>query len=187
MIVAANVARFVLLARHNTSWQIWANTFTHLDAMAGGILLAILLRRRLPQTGSWLRTALIGFGALAIASVGYFDEIHIGVSRVSVQIGGPLIALGCLSIVCGVLGMRFRRGFLQYLGKISYGLYVYHLACIRISDRLLHVEWGIAGILLRICLALGLTILISALSYRFLESPFLELKKRFTFIDSRPV
>src|SRR5262249_32663970 len=162
-------ARFMLLARHSTGWQIWANTFTHLDAMAGGILLAVLLRGRVPQTVWWFRAALIGFGAATIASVGYLDEIHVGVSQVSVQFGYPLIALGCSLIVFAVLGVRLGAGALQYLGKISYGLYVYHLACIRISNRLLHFEWGVVGILLRLLFALGLTILISSVSYRFLE------------------
>lgn len=36
MVIIANVTRFVALALHNTGWQIWANTVTHLDAMAGG-------------------------------------------------------------------------------------------------------------------------------------------------------
>jgi peptidoglycan/LPS O-acetylase OafA/YrhL len=33
---------------------------------------------------------------------------------------------------------------------------------------------------------LGLTIAISALSYSLLEKPFLRLKKKFTFVASRP-
>ena len=35
MVIAASVTRFVALALHNTGWQIWANTVTHLDSMAG--------------------------------------------------------------------------------------------------------------------------------------------------------
>ena len=52
-----------------------------------------------------------------------------------------------------------------YLGKISYGLYVFHAAALRVVPSPL--------------LALPLTIGIAALSYRYLESPFLRLKDRF--------
>jgi peptidoglycan/LPS O-acetylase OafA/YrhL len=36
-------------------------------------------------------------------------------------------------------------------------------------------------------MALAITIIFAALSYRFFESPFLRLKERFTFIPSRKV
>jgi peptidoglycan/LPS O-acetylase OafA/YrhL len=51
----------------------------------------------------------------------------------------------------------------------------------------LPVRWGIAGIGIRAALALGLTIAVSAISYRFFEAPFLKLKRRFTYVASRPV
>ncbi len=35
--------------------------------------------------------------------------------------------------------------------------------------------------------ALGLTILLALLSYRYFESPFLRMKKRYEVITSRPV
>jgi peptidoglycan/LPS O-acetylase OafA/YrhL len=34
--------------------------------------------------------------------------------------------------------------------------------------------------------AFGVTIIISAISYRFLETPFLRMKSRFALIPSRP-
>lgn len=187
MIIAANVARFTLLSRHSTGWQIWANTFTHLDAMAGGILLAILLQGKTPRFGLWIRMSLITFGIMGIASSGYFDEVHPGVTRISILGGYPVLALSCTGIVLAFIGMPLRTRWLQYLGKISYGLYVYHLTCIRFTDQLLSMRWGILGIAIRTCFALGLTILVSAISYRFLETPFLKLKRKFTYIASRPV
>jgi peptidoglycan/LPS O-acetylase OafA/YrhL len=187
MIGAASLTRAVLLAKHSTGWQIWANTFTHLDAMAGGILLAILLRGRVFQIDLWLRMLLMATGAAGIATVGYFDEIHVGVSRISVLAGYPVIALSCTVIVFAVIGMQLRAGTPQYLGKTSYGLYVYHLTCIRIVDRILQGHWGIPGIVLRSVVALGLTSLVAAISYHFLETPFLNLKRRFTYVQSRPV
>lgn len=187
MVVVANLSRFVALALHSTGWQIWANTLVHLDAMAGGILLAVLLRGRIPQTGTWLRVAFIAVGLTAVAITGYFDEMHANVSRNAVLIGYPAIALSCALILGAVLGMRVRGRALPYLGKISYGLYVYHLACIKITGKFLNVKWGLLGIGLRTAAGLGITILLAAISYRFLETPFLDLKRRFTYVASRPV
>jgi peptidoglycan/LPS O-acetylase OafA/YrhL len=41
--------------------------------------------------------------------------------------------------------------------------------------------------LLKISLALGLTVLAAALSYRFFETPFLKVKKRHAIIESQPI
>jgi peptidoglycan/LPS O-acetylase OafA/YrhL len=77
---------------------------------------------------------------------------------------------------------------LVYLGKISYGLYVFHIfVWYFVSDwisthlRLAHPDLTIA------VLTIPLTIALSMLSYHLLESPFLRLKKRFTFIPSREI
>lgn len=118
---------------------------------------------------------------------GYFDALHVGVSRAAVLVGYPAIALSCTVVVFAVVGMPLRLRALQYLGKISYGLYIYHLTCIRITDRLLNVRWGVVGLGLRAAAACAMTILVAAISYPFLETPFLNLKRRFTYVASRPV
>jgi len=59
------------------------------------------------------------------------------------------------------------------LGKISYGLYVFHMLAIHLCAKL----WGEAVHNLRAflgywCLSLLLTFAMAALSYRYFESPF---------------
>ncbi len=70
----------------------------------------------------------------------------------------------------------------NYLGKISYGLYMYHLVVLFLLKKLithfnitLNLWWGI----LHFIIAIGLTVLISAISYRYFERPFLKLKQRY--------
>jgi peptidoglycan/LPS O-acetylase OafA/YrhL len=46
---------------------------------------------------------------------------------------------------------------------------------------------GFAHIALYMTSALLLTILLSGISYHWLERPFLQWKKRFTFVPNRPV
>lgn len=77
---------------------------------------------------------------------------------------------------------------LRYLGAISYGIYMYNvLACVlainvmqRLGGGTLHlfVEAPVLSNLIYYTLCLGLTVGMSALSYRFLETPFLRLKDR---------
>lgn len=186
MIALANVSRVFEIMRHATGWQIWANTLTHLDAMAGGILVAVFLNGDMLRISRWARMAILLGGVAALVTANYSGG-DADVSVIAVLLGYPVVALSCTAILVGVLGMQMRVSPLQYRGKISYGLYVYHLTGIRASGLLLPVRWGVAGIGIRAALALLLTIAISAISYRFFEAPFLKLKSRFTYVASRPV
>jgi len=88
-----------------------------------------------------------------------------------------------------VLGNRV----LAYLGKISFGLYVFHFIvareCMgRLGPRLGGLEnlTPLVAIALLV-FAIGLTILLSWGSYELFEKRFLKLKERFTAIRSRPI
>jgi peptidoglycan/LPS O-acetylase OafA/YrhL len=79
---------------------------------------------------------------------------------------------------------RLQHPLLTWLGKISYGMYIFHVLVTMITARLLlkagmpqrHPAYG----LLALVLAFGLTALTGTLSYGFVESFFLRLKKRFS-------
>ncbi len=83
-----------------------------------------------------------------------------------------------------------------YLGKISYGLYVFHIMAVLLAAKIMSLlgftadgahsaHYFAATIGLRVPLALGLTIAMAAISYQFLELKFLRLKDRLAFIHSR--
>ena len=72
---------------------------------------------------------------------------------------------------------------LKYLGKISYGLYIYHPLMIAATMWLFR-ELGWTSNLLFYPLSLGATILISGLSYRYFESAFIKKKKEFSVVVS---
>lgn len=84
-------------------------------------------------------------------------------------------------------------GPLVFLGKISYGLYVYHLLGLALGEKVFHHPDLIRGRVLLyskpltiFLVSLGITVTIAAVSYLLIEKPFLKLKKRYEVIASRP-
>ncbi|MDD3080044.1 MAG: acyltransferase [Paludibacter sp.] len=61
---------------------------------------------------------------------------------------------------------------LQYLGKISYGIYVWHLLFL-----LIYAKLGIMNILLLLALSVGSTIIVAHISYFYFETMFLKKNK----------
>ena len=78
----------------------------------------------------------------------------------------------------------------KYLGKISYGLYMYNYLCVRLAMIVVqyfygeNVLLGLSGNVLLYILSIAFTIGLSALSYEYFEKPFLRFKHRFTIIKS---
>jgi peptidoglycan/LPS O-acetylase OafA/YrhL len=114
--------------------------------------------------------------------------------------GYALATLGSVLVLVAFLGVRstLLPGWAIYLGRISFGLYVYHEFAIYLTDRLInrHLASTKDGIinslkgpiyLLSVGIALGLTVLFAALSYRYFETPFLKMKKRHSVIQSQPI
>jgi peptidoglycan/LPS O-acetylase OafA/YrhL len=70
---------------------------------------------------------------------------------------------------------------LRYLGKISYGLYVYHFAMTWFASRIVYDLWEIPfveGKPLVLVLTFLMTLALAAPTYRWLENPILRLKDR---------
>ena len=68
--------------------------------------------------------------------------------------------------------------FFKYLGKISYGIYMYHPVCIVLSINILLKLELLNNFNLYISTLL-MTIVISSISYEYFESKFLKLKKNY--------
>jgi peptidoglycan/LPS O-acetylase OafA/YrhL len=77
---------------------------------------------------------------------------------------------------------------LVYLGKISYGLYVYHFSMTWFAARIRDVVTvpEAQAKLLTALIAFALTLSIASLSYRFIEMPILNLKDRYFGLHSQP-
>lgn len=78
---------------------------------------------------------------------------------------------------------------LNYLGKISYGLYMYHNFVLTLVLKLFMLSGvvnvgSIGGGIVYQIVSLGLTIAVSALSYEYFEKWFLGIKARYTRVES---
>jgi peptidoglycan/LPS O-acetylase OafA/YrhL len=190
VLVFANMLRVWLAASGTSLDAMEYNTFTRLDPIALGILLA-LAGQRLPLWAPWQRTAL-AFGGLlswiaAAAFNGWNDPQRPETWRLAIT--HPVIAVGSATILFSVIGAQhsfFKNSTLIYLGKISYGLYVVHEFGRFCAVRFMHPSTS-AGVLAQSAVGLAFTIAIAGASYRWLESPFLRLKERFAHVRSRPV
>jgi peptidoglycan/LPS O-acetylase OafA/YrhL len=77
---------------------------------------------------------------------------------------------------------------LDYLGRISYGIYVYHMLIISILAMLLHPYLSVIGsvdfYVLMYASVVFATLAISSISYFYYESRFLKLKKSYAVVNS---
>jgi len=180
MIAISIIARIYAIHAGASSYMLWLATPFRMEPIAAGAIIA-LARNQLPAFSSKLRVGMLSLG-LAIPVL---CSSPLGDSRWAKAVIFPLVAFACTLIFLSIRGSGWRFLKLKplvYLGKISFGLYVFHQLAIYFSPRL-----AIPGMPFgRSMAAFALTVVLAALSYRFLELPFLRLKDRFAHIQSRP-
>lgn len=80
--------------------------------------------------------------------------------------------------------ISLENGIMNYLGKISYGIYVYHMIVIYVvSSIFLSLEISLNHYIVYPSITL-ITIAVSGLSYKYFETPFLKLKRKYTLVKS---
>jgi len=166
--------------------------FSHMDAFAFGAYISRFAIPKAKEQFLPLLVALpiIGFGSQYVAT-GEIGTIS--------SLGYPLLlpkayqfiwgytllnyffAITIFSVVKHGLFNRFLEWpLLRYLGKISYGLYVYHFPVMWFAIRVR--DFGVVDPFAKPVIALIsfiATLLVASLSYKYLEKPLLNLKDRF--------
>lgn len=97
-----------------------------------------------------------------------------------------MASLVWLALHVGWLGAFFAAPPLRFLGKISYGLYVYHVLGTALASRGLKLLSMYSPFTL-LTFAFVATVMMAVASYYLLERPFLRLKTRVSAIPSRPL
>jgi len=185
--------------------RVWSDSFVQFDCFAAGMMLCLLLRGRIPTFALWQRLLLLAcaWSCCFIACYGLhalFLDPPENPGAWSLIGGYDLGTLGAILVLLAFLGLSAKMlpGWVVYLGRISFGLYVYHQFAIDIfrrSNIIPFISSEVSNHPLEICLdaavtlilPLALTILMASISYRYFELPFIRLKKRYTVIDSRPL
>jgi peptidoglycan/LPS O-acetylase OafA/YrhL len=167
-------------------FQIYIFTPSSLDTLGSGALLAYFVTYR-AQNVVLLRRIALGV-AIAIVVGAALLKIPFGYSGfVSLPIG--LLALWLVSKTAegipGPIGRLLSFPPIIYIGRISYGIYVYHFFVPIVLQPLFHrFEIKDGGVLFVVICFLA-TIAVSSLSWFLLENPINSLKNKFTG-SSRP-
>ena len=168
-------------------------TFATLDSLGGGALLALFhnderLRTRLPSLMKWLLIA--GLGIVTLCTVFYLYNT-------GYRILHSLLCLG-ISFLFVVLIEKTARGFkgparsvmenpvVLYVGKISYGLYVYHNFMLAIVLYYLLKQTAVPDYRLVAVLSTVSTFAAAIVSWHLIERPISQLKNRFSFSVRKP-
>lgn len=181
MIALAVVSRWWIEV--NTDCASFALLTSNLDSLGLGALLAIVAR----QDKSAMRKASIGMGAIGLAGVLaciVFPEI--GIAAPGLGAGNQLVMVSVILASAGMIGITSQTRVpmlewkpLAYIGKISYGLYVWHSLVYILLDIFARVKWYGFDTLGPLELAgakVSITFGVSMLSFHLMERPLLRLK-----------
>lgn len=193
-IASPMVAGAVPLLNEDTSLLVYTLPFSHVDGFALGgyfalyrkggsgisVWLLLLIAYGMGVTTAWLTTGVFTPSELGYGPFMNDSAKHIwGYSLLNLVFANALVHIRDRRF----LPILFENRTLDYLGKISYGLYVYHFACI-LGVNLIMPNWPEP---VRIAVALALTLLLGTASYEYLEKRFLKLKDRYFPRAARPV
>jgi peptidoglycan/LPS O-acetylase OafA/YrhL len=201
LLIAVSYAAVVVYAMHPVlgfSSQ-WTNSFVQFQFFAAGTLLSIYLKGRVPRWHpAWrLLAAVSAIGCWLVASTAFGVQADTPHSTVlEAPIGWALVLAGTLLLLLSMLGLeqRYLPRPIVYLGRISYGLYLFHeliyfvifhpgKAWLTRCSEALHLAAWRGGV--GTTLAFFLTVLVAHTSYQVYEKPFLRIKRRFTIVPSR--
>jgi peptidoglycan/LPS O-acetylase OafA/YrhL len=180
---AAVASRAWVASRGLDRLAISYSTLAMLDTMLAGVALAIVLDRHPPGPRAVRAAGVWGWVVLA-AALWLMTRPELAHSTPAHQTWDYLAiwAVGLGVVAYPILHPGRPQRWLSarpvvWLGRISYGLYMYHEIAF----------WAAGRDGFRSVLALGLTVALAAASYYGVERPFLRLKRSWTRVPSRPV
>jgi len=187
-IIISRVCLFIKYSDYMDYPHFYYNTFCRMDAfLLGGILFLYQQKKRAKQLVNYY----YGGTIILIAGIIYTGYANISNPFIS-TIGYTLIALMYAGLIYSVTSYSgkfvlkiFNYSWLRFIGKISYGLYIFHWIVLRFVEPKLSVWtseymgiareyahwWSLVG-----CLLISLAL--SIISFFYFESFFLKMKSK---------
>ncbi|USQ76374.1 acyltransferase family protein [Ornithinimicrobium cryptoxanthini] len=177
--LASAMAMAVLFSPDEDSTRIYYGTDTHLFGLMLGVALAFAWaapHRAGLRTAAWRRWRMPAVGVALLVLVGLMALLSEG--NPWTFRGGLLLAcLATVVLIAGLLesGSPWRTMMslapLRWIGERSYGIYLWHWAVLMIVATLFPYAEGTVRGALTLTGALVLTLVLSELSFRFIETP----------------
>jgi peptidoglycan/LPS O-acetylase OafA/YrhL len=181
------------LLRQDPNTAVYALPLSHLDAFAFGALLTVV--PRIPKARPQFFALLAILPALGMLTdyltTGKWNDLYgFGLPLLLPHAYKPVWGYSLLNylfmlLIYGVARERWfepllEHPWMRYLGKISYGLYVYHYAVLWLFSFVILPD---VHPLIITAVSLAVIVLIASLSFRFLEKPITDLKDRWFSVD----
>lgn len=169
----------------------YCNTLTRMDSLLMGCLLAVHLKEGKTLSKAFIKNVVMCFGLLITTSLVFYGNLkreNFLFSTIGYSLTAAFFAvvLYCVLHHSHKLTASLKRlTALQFIGKISYGIYVFHvpvylLLATQVSKAVGEFVSDAGNVALLVSvLSLLLTIAISTLSFYLFEKPILTLKKHF--------
>lgn len=142
--------------QHDSKLRLREEVFLRGCLITGGIITSALTVLYVMKVGATLRAVCLCFGVSLIFAV--------VISRASHGMRGRIKAI-----------MEFAP--VVYVGRISYGLYVYHYFMPKITKAIWGPPAGVRGVLTSVCIATFFTFAAAILSWHLIEKPISRLKE----------
>jgi peptidoglycan/LPS O-acetylase OafA/YrhL len=196
LILTLIVAELVLfwLGTHRANYinAVWPNSFVQFQFFAVGGLLALWNDRHSNRMNLLSRALLMIGGSICwlLAVVRFGLRWSVTSTPCHLLAGYALVLLGTLAMFLALLETRIRMPkSLLYLGRISFGLYVYHGFLLRLSLQAWYAKVPQGYLrnhpVLVVPVAFASTVGVAHLSYQFFERPILQVKQRFETVKTR--
>jgi peptidoglycan/LPS O-acetylase OafA/YrhL len=177
--------------------------FTHVGALALGSALALALRTTKPGRPSTSARfvhrhadAAFYLGFLLFLVSSFLAKSPYLNAPIQFMLGLPAISLAGTAVIPILIRPGFARHLLSFsllgwLGRISYGFYIFHILLQPLYDslgaHLTHASSGSRYQLVRLLVALPMTTLAAWVSFHFLEKPFLHKQRSFPMRPALPI
>jgi peptidoglycan/LPS O-acetylase OafA/YrhL len=167
---------------------------THVGALALGAALALGMRDRefAHRIRSWA-APLFALGVIAYLASSALCDSPLLRAPVQYIVGLPALGLAAAGLIAllrqpGPLRNAATFAPLRWTGRISYGIYIFHILLQPVFDAIAlhyaHRDTGSMYHAIRFAAGLPMTLLVSWLSFHLFETPFLQLKRRFPMQDA---